>query len=79
MESKNLGLYGSPSIPWERAEGQLEGRAFHGGEGTYRPSPSGSEPPRSQGPPDGPLAELREQPAESTTTIRTPARSMRRT
>ena len=35
MESTNLGLYGSPPIAWERAEGQLEGRAFHGGEGTY--------------------------------------------
>ena len=35
MESKNLDLYGSPPIPWERAASQFEQRAFHGGGGTY--------------------------------------------
>jgi|HubBroStandDraft_6_1064221.scaffolds.fasta_scaffold00049_85 hypothetical protein len=35
MESKNLDLYGSPPIPWERAASQFEQREFHGGTGTY--------------------------------------------
>lgn len=35
MESKNLGLYGSPPILWERAVSQFEQREFHGGGGTY--------------------------------------------
>jgi hypothetical protein len=35
MESKNLDLYGSAAIPWERAASQFEQREFHGGRGTY--------------------------------------------
>jgi hypothetical protein len=35
MESKNLDLYGSPPIPWERAARQFDEREFHGGRGTY--------------------------------------------
>lgn len=35
MDSKNLDLYGSAPIPWERASRQFEGREFHGGSGTY--------------------------------------------
>jgi hypothetical protein len=35
MQTKNLDLYGSPPIPWERATSQFEQREFHGGGGTY--------------------------------------------
>ena len=35
MEVKNLDLYGHPPIPWERARGQFQQRAFQGGRGTY--------------------------------------------
>ena len=35
METKNLDLYDSQPIPWERAASQFEQREFHGGGGTY--------------------------------------------
>jgi len=35
MDEKNLDIYGSALIPWERARTQFEKREFHGGRGTY--------------------------------------------
>lgn len=43
MRETNLDLYGSPPIPWPRAESQLRAREFHGGRGTFWLSTVGAD------------------------------------